>query len=350
MTFTFHATQSPTDTIAYAVKPGDTLSGIIHHYYGHVSHTQRQDLIRSIQAANPSIKNPNHIIPGQLIKLEVPVQHCRIPSPYERLLYGYGQEDWFSPMERNWATATPEDRSLQVALAKLMLGTGSANLMAIDRTFKSSTPLLIDMVENYENYKRGGASKGQYDYRRRQKVDEFTRRLGPMNFLLNGTQSPNEVLRISRTSGTAPTQPVTHQINKMQRISKTAARGGVVLSVVGLGVACYEIAQTDDADKKNDILVESLGSVLGGIAYGAAVGLTLFLLATPVGWVGALAIAAGGAAFSYGAGQVAGSLYDATGRKIDFAHQTGINTICAGGTNKLKPAAPRISSAALSFL
>jgi hypothetical protein len=197
-------TQDKTDVVAYSVKPGDTLSAIIQRYHGPVSPSRRQAIIREIQAANPSIKSPNYIRPGQLIRLEVPVQSCPIPQAPV-----FSRENWYPALERNWSTANTDERHLQIGLAKLMLGTGSAHLAAIDRTFKGNAPLLTEMVENYEAFKRGELSKGQYDYRRAKLVKQFSKKLGPTNFLLNGIQSPNEVLRISRSSGTAPTQPIT---------------------------------------------------------------------------------------------------------------------------------------------
>lgn len=344
MTLSF--TKEQADVVAYSVKPGDTLTAVIQRYYGPISPTRRQEIIRTIQAANPAIKNPNYIRPGQLIRLEVPVQSCPIPQAPV-----YSLENWYPALERNWTTASADERNLQIGLAKLMLGTGSAHLAAIDRTFKGNAPLLSEMVENYEAFKRGDISKGQYDYRRAKLVKQFGKKIGPTNFLLNGTQSPSEVLRISRTGGTAPTQPITQQITKMKRISQVASRGGVALSVVGLGIACHEIAQTDDVEKKNEILVESVGGLIGGAAFGLAATVAILIMATPVGWVGALAIGGAGALAGYGGGRVASGLYDSHGRKIDFAGQLGVSTICARGMpDKAARSVPKLSSAALSVL
>ncbi|MGQ9425214.1 LysM peptidoglycan-binding domain-containing protein [Gilvimarinus sp. F26214L] len=338
--------KEPTDVVAYSVKAGDTLSAIVHRYYGAVSPPRRQEIIRSIQAANPTVKNPNFIRPGQLIKLEVPAQYCPIP---DRPVYSL--EDWFPTLERDWSASSPEERGLQIGLAKLTLGAGSANLSAIDRTFKGASPLLSEMVENYEEYKRGGITKGRYDYQRSKVLKQLTKRLGPTNFLVNGTRSPNEVLRISRKSGTAPTQPITQQITKMKRVSKIASRGGVALSVVGLGIACHEISQTDDVGMKNEILVESLGGLGGGLIYGLGAAIAIALMATPLGWVGTLVIGVGGALAGYAGGKVATQLYDASGRKIDLSGNLGVSTLCAPGNfENLRASAPKLSSAALSAL
>ena len=71
-----------------------------------------------------------------------------------------------------------------------------------------------------------------------------------------------------------------------------------------MGMACSEIASTNDTLQKNHIFVESLGSVFGGSAFGIATTITLAVMATPVGWLAALVIGAGSFAASVGGRQV----------------------------------------------
>lgn len=52
----------------------------------------------------------------------------------------------------------------------------------------------------------------------------------------------------------------------------------------------HEIAHTESRDRQNEILVESAGGIIGGAAWGLGAGITLAIMATPVGWVGALLI------------------------------------------------------------
>lgn len=217
------------------------------------------------------------------------------------------------------------------ALSQILLGSGSANLAMIDRTFKANSPLLTEMVENYESFKRGDITKGQYSYRRTKLISQFSSRLGPTKRLLNGTVDPREVLRISREQGTPPTQAITQQINKMNRLSKVASRGGIALSAVGLGIACHEIAHTGTAREKNEIFVESVGGLIGGAAFTGAVTLGLIMAATPIGWVAALVIGVGGALAGYGGGQIVKHLYDKSGQKIDFVDKLGVSAICRHG-------------------
>jgi hypothetical protein len=96
-------------------------------------------------------------------------------------------------------------------------------------------------------------------------------------------------------------------------------------------------------------LVESVGGLVGGAFIG--VGASILLMATPVGWVAALAIGVTGALAGYGGGKIAKGLYDATGRKIDFSGNLGVSTLCApSGTEKMKSTIPKLSEAALSAL
>jgi len=114
----------------------------------------------------------------------------------------------------------------------------------------------------------------------------------------------------------------------MTIISKYASRGGVVLSAVGLGLSCYSIANTDDRHKKNEILVESMGALGGGLVYGGVATLTIVLMATPVGWLGALVIGIGGALTGTAAGIGTKHLYDSKFKHVDVARITKVDQVC----------------------
>lgn len=102
----------------------------------------------------------------------------------------------------------------------------------------------------------------------------------------------------------------------MGKIAKNATQGSALLTVIGLGLACNDIASTDDTQKKNEILVESVGGVFGG----PATGVVILLIFTPVGWVGAV----GG----FGAGKVSGYVYNTYGQQVDIASATGVSKFC----------------------
>ena len=121
-----------------------------------------------------------------------------------------------------------------------------------------------------------------------------------------------------------PTQNITQQISHMDRLAKYASRGGVVLSAVGLGLACNDIANTNDVQEKSEILVESLGGLGGGLVAGVAI----MVMFTPVGWVGALVVGVGGAVAGYAAGRGSKALYTAKFSKFDIASATRVAQLC----------------------
>src|SRR5690625_6851603 len=88
---------------------------------------------------------------------------------------------------------------------------------------------------------------------------------------------------------------------------------------------------TEPRDRQNDILVESGGSLIGGLAFGLGAGIGLALMATPVGWVGALVIGAGGALTGYAGGRGFKALYDLSGRRGDLVVRVGVSYVCAPG-------------------
>ena len=312
------------DTIAYHVQPGDSLSRIINRYYGIVSPQKRQTIIQQIQRDNPRVSNPNHIVPNQLLFIDIPPQYCANLSEEWATPKLNLSKQQIKPLQQHWNSASPNERSMLSQVAPIMLSTGSASLFAIKTSFQSNAPHLQTLVNLYEDYKANKLTKGQYDYRRRKAIHAFENRLGPLRNILSRQKSHRQILRISRKRGRPLTGNITQHIKHMNRITKFASNGGAILTVASVGLACREIANTDNTLEKNHILVESLGSVFGGTAFG----LSLLVITTPVGWVAALVIGAGAVASSYATGQAAKFVYDKFTNTTDFASMAGISTLC----------------------
>jgi len=51
-------------------------------------------------------------------------------------------------------------------------GTGSTGLIMVDTSFKTNASLIAKLAENYNEYKSGKITKGQYDSRRRGTVKD----------------------------------------------------------------------------------------------------------------------------------------------------------------------------------
>lgn len=317
------------DTLLYRVRPGDTLTKILKRYHGATDGKQLGALITQVQADNPGLNNPDLIKPDQLIRLNIPQQYCPAPIPWQ-YLYTIRTEErqWLDFLESSWNNSTKEERTLMAYLLPAFIGAGSAKLSALETTFTSNQPLLAAMVDNYQDYKAGTKTKGQYDYQRRKLVTTLTDNLGPTSIVVNGNQAPSEVLRISRTRGTVPTAPIEQQLHKLKSTASIAKGGGLVLTGVSLGIACNDIAQAKTVREKNEVFVEASGGVIGGVVYGIGAGLAVGLMATPVGWVGALLIGAGSLVAGAGGGAIAKKLYDISGNKVDFVGMTGVDRVC----------------------
>ena len=231
-------------------------------------------------------------------------------------------------LQNSFNTANAKERSVISQLAPIILGTGSAGLMSIKTSFQTNAPQLTSLVNLYEEYKANKITKGQYDYGRKKIITKFTERMGPVKHILSGRKKHRQILRISRSKGKVPTGNITRHISSMGKIAKYASKGGAILTLAGLGLACNEIANTDNQLNKNHILVESIGGVLGGVAYGIGATIAIVIMATPVGWVAALVIGAGSVAASLAAGQAAKLAYDKFGNTTDLASLTGASTLC----------------------
>ncbi|MCH8499622.1 MAG: LysM peptidoglycan-binding domain-containing protein [Marinobacter sp.] len=337
------------DTLLYRVKPGDTLHGILKRYHRGISEQALIPLVQQVQADNPKITNPDFILPDQLIKLIIPQQYCSAPTPCHRLETIRSEDtQWVDELEEIWTHSTREERGLFASLLPAVIGLGTAKMSLVDTTFSKNTPILQELLLNFEQYKSGQKTNGQYGYHRRKLLNQLANNLGPTNAILNGRQQPNEVLRISRKKGTTPTANIEAQLKKMQNTARVAKGGGILLTGVSLSVACHQIANATTQREKNDILVEAGGGLIGGAIFSIGASLALLMVPTPIGWVGGLVVAVGSALSGFAIGKASVAFYDHRGAKIDWADRTGIERICSRPVsvdhNRL------LSSAALSIL
>lgn len=322
-------TDANLDAILYRTRQGSNLTKILQQYHPHADAVRLQALVTQTLEDNPFILDPGHVRAGRLIKIRVPSQYCAASKPFQKLYtVRSSSTEWAGKLQSEWDKSTSEERTTIASILPAFMSSSGVKLSMIDTTLSTNKPILNEMVNNYERFKGGERTKGQYDYQRRKLVEKFTKNLGPTNLLINGAQPPTEVLRISTSKGTAPTEPISKQLRRMKNVARMAKGGGVALSVLGLGMTCSDISQARRRDEKNEILVESGGALFGGIMYGIGTSIGIALLATPVGWVASLVIGAGGLATSYLFGQGTKALYAASGKKIDFVNDFGIDNVC----------------------
>jgi len=123
-----------------------------------------------------------------------------------------------------------------------------------------------------------------------------------------------------------PTARIERHANRIAKLSRYATRGGVILAGVGVALSCRDIANTDDQQEKNEILVETATSTIVG--FGSSAVIAIALLSNLVGWTMAIMLGAGAAAASYSAGKYFRHSYSILEKPIDFASVSGIDELC----------------------
>lgn len=323
-----HLTQDQ-DIILHKVQPGDTLSKVLFHYHGKQDLNRLQGLIAESMAANPFIKNPDLIYPGQLIQVPVPTSYRTPPlAGFHVPTLKLNESSCLGPVCKNWNEATIEERALMPGLIELSLMSSSALAEASDKWLATNTALIGQIPVEYDRYKAGKITKGQYDYARKKVITQLEQNLKSATGLYTDGKSSREVLRISRSKGKAPAADIKAAASQLGKYGKAATKAGYVLGAVSLGVTCHDIAKETDPKQQSVLLVEGVASTTAGILGGIGAGYTLLLMATPVGWIAALGIGIGVAVMAYGSGKLVGSKYEKYGDG-DLASMLGVSTTCS---------------------
>ncbi|HCE2451508.1 TPA: LysM peptidoglycan-binding domain-containing protein [Vibrio parahaemolyticus] len=320
----------------YSVKPGDTLTRIIWKFYHFKFETDGYNFaLAQIKKDNPKISDPNSIKSGQSIYLRKLSSSDAKQSEFfsKTIISDHDQAQFESTMK----SMSQNEKEAFWALSWLDDNWGPASV-GIGATFASMGALLGDSDKGnvaelkkldglYRDYKSGAFSKGQYDYRRKKLLENVAKNLGPTEKLLFNGKKAREAMRISRNGGVMTTAALQKNTERLAKLSKVAAKGGTVLTAVNIGIACDQIARADSNVKKNEILVETAASTVVGTVSGIAI--SLFVVATPVGWVGALVLGVASSVGGYYSGKQAAAVYKEHYSHLDVVKSTGVGNICS---------------------
>lgn len=337
---------SQVEYFEYRVKAGDSLSMIMVRFYGVGPRSPGYSKhLNQILALNPHIKDPGLIRAGSLLRLMASAAPTSAPSiapnhsPFHSVSAPYMLPSAsMSPVNAGpprfvldsipahdeldfWMLSWLAERSNYLVIpGSITLGT-QGNLLS------PGNVSLIEQIDNlYAQYRSGGITKGQYDYRRRLLLDQFRNNIGPLERWLFGNQTPHQAIRIARGGGVPATQNITRHADRLKRLASYGKHGGYILTGVGVAASCMQIAGTDSRQGKNEIFVETVASTSVGLVAGWAVG--LFLVSNPVGWGTALILAGGSAAISYGVGKLARTTYTISGTQVDLVSGAGVDKVC----------------------
>lgn len=315
---------SPTqDLYFHHVAPGDTLSGIINSYYPGQAN-RMQDQIKQVLIDNPGIKNPDVIKPGQLVVLRTAsTTMCLAPIELNETNKVKHLWDIMNPETQK---AIKETAPIYNGLSLGLAGGGTA-LFTLEKTLRSNMSLLNGIPDAYHQYKSGAITKYEFDKIRTSKLDLYIKNIGPMiNKGIYGDSKVKNNFKLPPGRSLNATKSMTQHLNKLDKISNVASKGGVVLAGVGLASSCYQIAQSETLTEKNEIAVQAIASTTTGVLVGAAI--SIFLVGTPMGWGVILVAGTISAATSWGVGEVAGGIYKSQYSDVDVVNSLGINNIC----------------------
>ena len=329
------ARRAPHKVTIYTIKPGDTLSRIIlNHYRAFPNDANYRIALASILEYNRHIKQPDNIRAGDTLRLmPLPDSHalrqCPVPEPGHPLKKTHWSQEPI-PYDRSVRIrdAMPKEHSEQEAFTLLSSleeshGIISAALGGGINAFgnlvgQGNEQQIKEIKTIYEDFKAGKMTRNQYDYRRQKVIKELARKMGPM--------LDKEKLRISRKQGISPTASIERHANRIAKLSRYATKSGIVLAGVGVAMSCRDIANTDNRQEKNEILVETAASTTIGFATSAAMGVILF--SNPVGWGVAIVLGVGTAALSFAAGKGAAKFYGINLNEYDFVSGLGVDELC----------------------
>jgi len=311
------------DVYFHHVQPGDTLSGIINAYYPDKKN-KAQSQLQQVLIDNPGIKNPDLIKPGQLIVLRTAVANMCL-TPIDLKETNQVKYLWRT-MDPKTKEAIKETSPIFNGLSLGLAGGGTA-LFTLNNALSSNMSLLRGIPDAYHEYKAGKISKYEFDKIRKLKLNQYTSNIGPaINKIIYGDQKVKDSFKLKPGRSLNATKSMTQHMSKLTSISKSASNGGVVLAGVGLAASCYQITKADTLPEKNEIAVKAISSTVTGAFVGGIA--TILLVGTPVGWGVIIAVGVGTAITSWGAGELAGSVYKSQFTDTDVVNSLGISRVC----------------------
>ena len=338
--------------VVYYVKSGDTLSQIITRYYDCRYGDRLYKLaLNSVLYYNKGLTNQNYIRPHQVIRLmplyELGMSSCPVPVPDVVQPQSQGNNQVTQVLEPvmgdhtydldgylNYIPTDPQEREAFWALAWLQsnydflaIPAGAGFNVLGGLVNQQNTALIAEVETLWNQYDRGFLTKGQYDYRRARALEAFAQRLGPFERVLLRGQTARQAIRIVRSRALPATANVTRNLSRLRGLATVASRGGVVLTAAGVAKGCYDIAQTNSRQEKNEILVETVMGSIASVATGAI--LSAVLVATPVGWATILVLGTAAAVGSTLVGKGSKMIYDQYFNQYDLADMTGIDHLCS---------------------
>lgn len=340
---------SLTQPAFYVPQPQHSLVDVITHSYGVLPGQEPifSTLLEYLLALNPGVNNPGMPLGSQAPRTLDFISHdphtilCMDPNVVKariRQVLNGGGEFAMIDAARNFVPTDPAERGMYEFLARLsndtqhvtdFAGVGLGVLGYLSGVQNRDVMGRLQLL-NTERL-AGKLSVRQYQLRQQEVLNDYLKKLGWMGRHMHGGQNSFNVLYQNRAVGVNPSPVFVKHAERMARLSKYAARGGVLLTGFGMMGACGKIASTSNNQKKNEILWVDGAGIVGGIGGGLAASLAIGLVfaSGPVGWGVALMASAVGGYFAQDSGKAFGrKVYDQYGHSVDLVDASGIGQLC----------------------
>lgn len=340
---------SLTQPAFYIPQPQHSLVDVIVHSYGILPGQEPifSTLLEYLLALNPTVKNPRMALGSQAPRTLDFISHdpntilCMNPAVVKariRQVVNGGGEFAMVDTARNFVPADPAERGVYEFLARVsndtqhvtdFAGVGLGVLGYLSGVQNRNVMGRLQQL-NAERL-AGGLSVRQYQLRQQDVLNNYLKKLGWMGRHMHGGQNSFNVLYQNRAVGVNPSPVFVKHAERMAKLSRLAAGGGLALTVFGAMGACGKIGATGSFQKQNEILwVDGMG-IAGGIGGGVVASITvgLVFVSGPVGWGVALVASALGGYFAQEAGKKFGKkVYDQYGNTVDLVGASGVRRLC----------------------
>lgn len=308
----------------HLVQPGDTIYRIMRDHYGTDRFlSDKTELTAAMKAVNPRMTDINLIRPGQIVVLPPvsPERACLEVLPV-------GETAAIQNAASTLGRTDPLALHAWVGLAPKTGGDfatryARGSLEHIQKVATEAVGQIDATMLSYRLRQRGHITANQYQYRRRVRLEQLDKQLGILRHGITPGKTTREILRVERNATNRLHRHI-GQVQTLERITKVAKNGVVVLKVADVADKVAKVALAKDDKERTVVLLDQIGATGGAVAGVAGLKAVLFVagVSTPMGWVG---IACFGlvAAIGGGAGELISKaiqnemLYDAQGRRMD---------------------------------
>jgi hypothetical protein len=286
----------------YEIKAGDTFNEVITSFYGPTDDQIQNLIIQKVKKDNPDIIDINKIYAGQLLYLELPFRNEVGGLSFERetAIQSIKQTlSSLSPKEREVVGSLQSSKGLFTLVNGVLTFSGGC-LGGLEKNIQSMRPAIDQMIDNYTLYAKGDIKKHLYQSTRQKILSTIQHKslYREGQFKLTPAQG-RQIRKILASAPRAKSLGLfAKEVEAGAKFSKYAKYGGIATNVIEIAGTGYRAYSTDNKRERNELIIGQAGSTLGAWLGGAGgVALTLYLVATPAGWV---TIVAGGVSATVG--------------------------------------------------